>query len=191
MTAETTTLRVITRPEVRVCCLSCEAEGHRRGAWVPLDEVDDVITDQVHRGRVVTLTRDVDLHADAPLAVLETGNMPVAGPLTPEQVEGWQGLYEAVGEGRWPALLAWVDAGAQVQDGDGLPSPSDFEERYCGTWPDFESYARDLAEETDMMAGWPETAVTYFDWARWARDERNYYTVLDAERGGVFVFRDL
>lgn len=192
MTAETTTLRVLAIPEVRVCCLSCEAEGHRRGTWVPLDEADDVITDQVHRGRVVTLTRDVDLHTDPDaLQVLETRNLPVTGPLTADQVTAWQAVYETIGEERWPALLAWVDAGVWVEDGDGLPSTAAFEERYAGTWPDFEEYARSWAEEAGMMTGWSETAVTFFDWGRWARDARNYYTVVDAPHSGVYVFRDL
>lgn len=77
----TTTIRVLTIPEVRVCCLRCEEQGTRYGAWVPLDEADDVCTDQVHRGRVMRLERGVDLHVDAPTAVLETRNMPVSGPL--------------------------------------------------------------------------------------------------------------
>ncbi|EJV7053166.1 DUF4244 domain-containing protein, partial [Listeria monocytogenes] len=65
MTAETTTLRVLTIPEVRGCRLRCEAEGHRRGVWVPLEKVDDFCPDAVHRGRVVRLERGVDLHTDA------------------------------------------------------------------------------------------------------------------------------
>lgn len=118
---ETTTFRVRTVPEVRVCCLRCGAAGTRYGAWVPLDEADDVCTDLVHRGRVVRLEPGVDLHVDAPTAVLETRHMPVSGPLSPDQLAAWQGLYEAVGEASWPALLAWVDSGAWVEDGDGLP----------------------------------------------------------------------
>jgi len=38
MTAGTTTFRILTIPEVRVCCLRCEELGTRYGAWVPLDE---------------------------------------------------------------------------------------------------------------------------------------------------------
>lgn len=192
MTTETTTIRVLTTPEVYVGCTRCEAEGRRRGVWAPLDEAADVFTDQVHRGRVVTLTRDVDLHADPDvLQVLETRHMPVPGPLTGAQVAAWQDLYETVGEERWPALLAWVDSGAWVEDGDGLPSAGDFEERHCGQWEDFEAYARALAEETDLQAGWSETARIYFDWSRWARDIRYGYTVVDGPQGGVYVFRDV
>lgn len=191
MTTETTTIRVLTTPEVYVGCTRCEEQGHRYGTWVPLDEVEDVCTDAVHRGRVVRLEPGVDLHTDAPMAVLETRNIPVPGPLTTDQVEAWQGLYEAVGEQRWPALLAWVDSGAWVEDGDGLPSAGDFEERYCGQWEDFETYTEALAEEADLQAGWSETARTYFDWSRWVRDVRYGYTVVDGPRGGVHVFRDL
>lgn len=192
MTAEPTTLHVITRPEVRVGCLRCEAEGHRRGVWTPLDEVDDICTDQVHRGRVVTLTRDVDLHADAPTAVLETRNMPVSGPLNPARLAAWQALYEAVGAEQWPALLAWIDAGVQIEDGDGLPDAAAFAESYAGIWGSFDEYAQELADETNLMDGWLETARTYFDWSRWARDLRYDYTVCDVPHGpGVYVFRDL
>ena len=193
MTAETTTIRIVTRPEVRVCCLSCEAEGHRRGTWVPLDEADGVVTDQAHRGRVVRLERGVDLHSDPDaLQVLETRNLPVTGPLTAHQVTAWQAVYETIGEARWPALLAWVDAGVWVEGGDGLPSASDFEERYAGTWESFEEYAQQLAEEISLMADWPETAVGYFDWPKWIRDVRHGYTVVDVSDGpGAYIFRDL
>ena len=188
MTTETTP----TVPEVRVCCLRCEEQGTRYGVWVPLDEMDDVITDAVHRGRVVRLTRGVDLHTDAPLRVLETRGMPVDGPLTQEQLEAWQALYEAVGAEQWPALLAWVDAGVQIEDGDGLPPAADFAERYAGTWDSFEEYVRELADETGLMTDWPEEARTYFDWSKWARDLRYEHTVCDVPgRPGVYVFRDL
>lgn len=190
MTPETTT-ETATSPEVRVCCLRCEEAGRRYGAWVPLDEADDVRTDQVHRGRVVRLEPGVDLHTDAPTAILETRGMPVGGPLRPDQLEAWQDLYEAVGGASWPALLAWVDSGAWVEDGDGLPDPAAFQERYCGAWDSFEEYAQELAEETGLMEGWSETARSYFDWSRWARDLRYDYTVVDAPAGGVYVFRDL
>ncbi|MCD0172532.1 antirestriction protein ArdA [Micrococcus luteus] len=189
--SEVTTFRVLAIPEVRVCCLRCESESTRYGAWVPLDEVEDVCTDAVHRGRVVRLDRDVDLHVDAETAVLETRNLPVDGPLSHEQLEAWQDLYEAVGGASWPALLAWVDSGAWVEDGDGLPDPAAFQERYCGAWDSFEEYAQELAEETGLMEGWSETARSYFDWPRWARDLRYDYTVVDAPAGGVYVFRDL
>lgn len=189
MSAETTPTTV---PEVRVCCTRCEAEGRRYGAWVPLDEADDVCTDLVHRGRVVTLTRDVDLHTDAEMAVLETRNLPVSGPLTQEQLEAWQGLYEAVRLEQWPALLAWVGSGTHVEDGDGLPDATAFAERYAGQWDSFDEYVQDTAEETGLMTEWPETARTYFDWSRWARDLRYDYTVCEVPHGpGVYVFRDL
>ncbi|QAV29300.1 antirestriction protein ArdA [Micrococcus luteus] len=189
MTAETSTPTV---PEVRVCCLRCEATGTRYGAWVPLVEAQDVPTDLVHRGRVVRLDRGVDLHVDAPTAVLETCGMPVDGPLTQWQLEAWQGLYEAVGAEQWPALVAWVGAGVQIEDGGGLPSASDFAERYAGQWDSFEEYVQELADETGLTTDWPETAVSYFDWSRWARDLRYDYMVCVAPHGpGVYVFRDL
>lgn len=185
------TITVSYEPEVFVGCTTCVAEGRTdRGVWVPADEADQVVTDQVHRGRIVTLHRGVDLHVDC-LVVAEVRNIPAEVPMTPERAVKWGELYETVGVEQWPAFLAWVDAGIVVEDGDGLPSAGAFDERYAGCWESFEDFAAQVVEDTGLTSGWPETAVRYFDQARWARDLRRGFTVVDAPGGGVHVFRDL
>lgn len=187
----TTTTETTTGPTVFVGCTTCAAEGRAdRGVWVPASEAADVVTDEVHRGRIVRLEPGVDLHVDS-LSVLEARGVPAETPMSVEAAVRWGELHDEVGAAQWPAFLAWIDAGVVVEDGDGLPSAGAFDERYAGEWPDFETYTAQLVEESDLMADWPETARTYFDLARWTRDERHNYTVVDADQGGVFVFRDL
>lgn len=185
-TVETTT----TEPQVFVGCTRCAAEGHPdRGVWMPVSEAGDAITDEVHRGRVVRLEPGVDLHVDS-LAVLEVRGFPVTTPMSIERAVQWGETYEEVGKAQWPAFCAWIESGAYVEDGDGVPSVPAFWERYCGEWADFEDYAAELVEETGLQRDWPEEARRFFDLARWARDERQGYTVVDAP-DGVYVFRDL
>lgn len=183
--------RDVPEPTVFVGCTRCAAEGRSdRGVWTPLDEADQVATDEVHRGRVVTLEPGVDLHVDC-LTILEVRHLPATAPMRIEAAERWAEIYDEVGTELWGAFCAWIEAGVQVEDGDDLPSAGDFTERYCGTWPDFESYAAQLIEDSGSQQGWPEQAVRYFDISRWARDERANYTVLEVPNGGVYVFRDL
>lgn len=183
------TITVSTEPRVRVGCSKCAATGQDRGVWTTAAEADQVITDEVHRGRVVRLEPGVDLHVDS-LVVVEAQHLPAAVPMPVERAVQWGELFEEVGETQWPAFLAWVESAAHVEDGDGLPSADAFEERYCGQWESFEEYAREWAEGAGLTLEWPEVAVTYFDWSRWARDPRHDCTVADAP-GGVYVFRDL
>lgn len=178
-------------PAVFVGCTRCAAEGRAdRGVWVPPDEAANVLTDQVHRGRVMMLQPGVDLHVDC-LAVLEVRCLPAQVPMSIETAVAWGETYEEVDAVRWPAFCAWIESGSYVEDGDGMPSVSVFKERYCGEWPDFKAYATHLVENIGLQQGWPEEAVRYFDLARWARDERQSYTVEDAPTSGVYVFRDL
>lgn len=178
-TVETTT----TEPQVFVGCTRCAAEGHPdRGVWMPASEAGDAITDEVHRGRVVRLEPGVDLHVDS-LAVLEVRGFPVTTPMSIERAVQWGETYEEVGKAQSPAFCAWIESGAYVEDGDGVPSVPAFWERYCGEWADFEDYAAELVEETGLQRDWPEEARRFFDLARWARDERQGYTVVDAPDG--------
>lgn len=179
-----------TEPRVRVGCTRCAATGQDRGVWTTAAEAAVVLTDEVHRGRIVTLRRGVDLHVDS-LVVVEAQHLPAAVPMPVERAVQWGELFEEVGETQWPAFLAWVDSGAHVEDGDGLPSVGAFEERYCGQWESFEDYAAQLVEDSGLQEGWPDEAKRYFDLGRWARDERAGYTVVDARSAGVHVFRDL
>jgi len=48
--------------------------------------------------------------------------------------------------------------------------------------------------KTGLTAGWPDTAVDYFNYDAWTRDLRHDYVVVDApdlDGHGVYVFRSL
>lgn len=103
-------------------------------------------------------------------------------------------VYEEAGPEQWLAVCAWVSSGSHVTEGTGdLPSISDFEERFCGRWARFRDYAEDLADQTGLAAGWPETATSYFNWDAWTRDLGFDYDVVDAPAPefGVFIFHSL
>ena len=92
----------------------------------------------------------------------------------------------AVTDDDWPAI-ALLDATGFGWTAD----PDEFTDVFCGTWLSFRAYAEDLADSTGMMADWPETARSYFNWDSWTRDQRHDYTVVDADGGEVHVFRSL
>lgn len=124
--------RDVPEPTVFVGCTGCAAEGRGdRGVWMPASEAGDAITDEVHRGRVVRLEPGVDLHVDS-LAVLEVRGFPVTTPMSIERAVQWGETYEEVGKSRWLAFCAWIESGAYVKDGDGVPSVPAFWERYAG-----------------------------------------------------------
>lgn len=178
-------------PQVFIGCTKCAEAGRPdRGVWMPVSEAGDAITDEVHRGRVMTLQPGVDLHVDS-LAVLDVRCLPAKTPMSIERAVQWGETYGEVGDAQWPAFCAWIESGAYVEDGDGVPSVPAFWERYCGEWADFEDYATELVDDIGLMSGWPEQAQRYFDISRWIRDERQGYTVVDTPTTGVYVFRDL
>ena len=85
-----------------------------------------------------------------------------------------------------------MESGDYVAEGtglDALPSISDFEERYQGTWESFDDYAENLADDIGLLADVPEEIAQYFDWSAWTRDLAFDYRVYDDPEGGVFVFR--
>ena len=79
-------------------------------------------------------------------------------------------------------------SGDYVEEDDGLPSVSDFEERYCGEWGSFREYAEQLADDIGLLNDVREEIARYFDWDAWARDLMFDYTTEDAP-AGVYVFR--
>ena len=111
--------------------------------------------------------------------------------MSPDTAQLWGEAFDEVGEEQWPALLAWVETGCYIAEGDDLPSTSDFRERYCGCWDSFEDYACQFAEDICLMDGWSEEAKRFFDWDAWIHDLEFDYTVADAVDSGVFVFRTL
>lgn len=50
-----------------------------------------------------------------------------------------------------------------------------------------------MAEDVGLHQGWPEEAISYFNWSSWVDDQRHDYTVEGAPAPdyGVFVFRNL
>lgn len=173
--------------EPQVCawigCLQCHNEGRLVGRWYDATEAGDITTSQLH-GRPIP----PETHEE--LWVMDTEGIPVDREMSPGEAQRWGDLYEEVGGDAWPALCAWVRSGAFVEDGDGMPSASEFEERYAGEWDSFGEYATELAGDVGLLKDVPEEVQRYFDWASWTRDLRYGYSVQDCPTGGVFIFRD-
>lgn len=97
-------------------------------------------------------------------------------------------LLESVAERQRPAFRAWSANGNHVEGGDGLPSVSDFEERYCGEWDSFDDFASNYADDTGLLAGIPDEIQRHFDWKSWTSELADDYTTCEADTG-VHVFR--
>ena len=168
------------RPSVWIGCLACYNTGVLNGRWFPAEDADEVTPEDLHLG----------LTAHDELWIFDHEGFPRGtGEMSPDTAALWGEVFDEVGEAQWPALLAWVDSGCYVAEGDDLPSVSDFEERYCGCWDSFEDYATQLAEDICLMEGWPEEAKRFFDWDAWIHDQEFDYTIADAPDGGVFIYR--
>ncbi|WOC14324.1 antirestriction protein ArdA [Gordonia sp. MP11Mi] len=174
----------VNAPRVWIGCLECGNAGSLVGDWYDATEAGDITTSQLH-GRAIP----AETHEELWVMDLD-GDWPVRREMDPAEAARWGEIYEEVGDDAWPAFCAWVRSGSYVEDGDGMPSTGDFEERFAGTWPDFRTYAFQLAEDTDMFDGLPEDhiAVRYFDWDSWIRDLKFDYTVERAPGYEVFIF---
>ena len=116
-------------------------------------------------------------------------HLPTDGELDPMTAARWGQLYDELDDpSQWPAVCAWVRSDDHVEDGDGLPSLSDFTERYAGTWDSFLAYAIDLAEETGAFCSVPEDLRRFIDMAAWAAEIEADYTVESAPNHQVFIF---
>ena len=120
-------------------------------------------------------------------------NIPTSGETSPSEAAEWARVLLAIPEHQREALCAWTASGCYVAEGTGdLPSVSDFEERFCGTWGSFRDYAETLAEEIGLIPqDAPEQLLRYFNWDAWTRDLEHDYTVVRADAISVYVFRDL
>ncbi len=98
------------------------------------------------------------------------GHLPPRGECSPHEAAQLARVVEEAHESDREAFLVWALSGDQIEDGDGLPSVSEFEERYCGTWPSFRDYAENLADDVALLDGIPDEIARYFDWRAWARD---------------------
>lgn len=175
-------------PRVWIGCLAHYNGGALVGEWIDLDEVADVTLATIHSPRCPVRASCEELW------VMDLDGLPVDHEMDPLEAARWGEVYTEAGAEHWDAVCAWVRSGCYVAEGTGeLPSVSDFEERYCGRWGSFREYAENLADETCLQEGWPETATRYFNWSSWVDDMSHDYTVVDAPAPeyGVFVFRNL
>lgn len=173
------------QPSVWLACLDCYNEDRLVGAWLPCDGIEEVTLAEVHGG-----AEHVRPGCEEVLA-LDTEHLPVGlGEVTQAEAAAWGELFVEVGESQWPALLAWFEQCSPSLDVDGVPSVVEFEEANQGHWDSFDEFVRSWADDCGMFHGWPEEAVTYFDWDAYERDQRHDFAVVDAPDGGVHVFRD-
>lgn len=156
----------VTAPQVWLGCLACYTAGRLVGHWYPAADAATVTPSQLH-GRELP----EDVHEE--LWVLDHEHLPVDGELDPLTAARWGELYDELDSPElWPALCAWVRSGSYVEDGDGLPSITDFTERYAGTWNSFLDYAIDLAEETGAFAGVPDALTDHLHGGQGTRRTR-------------------
>lgn len=181
----TTTTLTDTIPRIWVGCLACYNSARLVGEWFDATEGDDITLADVHGGAQHVRSGCEEIW------VMDHENLPIRGECSPHDAAQLAHVVEEVHENDREAFLVWALSGDQIEDGDGLPSASDFEERYCGTWESFEAYAENLGEDIALLDGIPDEIARYFDWRAWARDLAFDYTTSDAPEGGVFVFRSL
>lgn len=163
------------------------AAGYLVGHWFDAVDADEVTEADVFRGSGFRPNGDEELWC------LDIENMPINREMSPREASAWARALASVDEHLRPALSAWVRSGDYIAEGKGeLPVISDFVERYCGTWEDFETYAQDLAENIGLLDGAPEELVRYFNWKSWTADLQHEYTVAPVPgSSGVYVFRSL
>ena len=183
----TTRTNTDTTPRAWIGCLACDNNARLVGEWFDAETADEVTLADVHGGahRVHSGCEE--------LWVMDHENIPASGEMSPSEAAEWARVLLAVPEHQRDALCAWTASGSYVAKGTGdLPSVSDFEERFCGTWGSFRDYAETLAEEIGLIPqDAPEELVRYFNWVAWTRDLEYDYTVARADAISVYVFRDL
>ena len=179
------TTAISTTPRAWIGCLACYNEGRLVGDWYDAINAAEVTTYDLHGAH-----SRADSHDE--LWVMDHEIIPVSGEMSPADAAAWGRTIAEVDEHLRPALLAWVDSGDYVAEGNSdLPCISDFMERYCGEWSDFDDYARTLADDTGLLEGIPEEITNYFDWDAWINDIGLDYNTADSADGGVYVFRNL
>lgn len=174
-----------TVPRVWIGCLSCYASGHLVGTW----------SDAINAGQMTI--KDLHEAAGEPMRdceemwCLDSDGIPLDREMSREEATTWGNAYAELEPHLWPALSAWVRSGVYIAEGTGdVPCVSEFVDHYRGSWESFNEYMTQSAEDTSMMDGWPELAVSYFNWAGWINDQEHYHTVMPDPEGGVFIFRD-
>lgn len=178
-----TSLTTDITPRVWVGCLACYNAGRLVGDWYDAEQADTITTYDIHGAH-----SRADSHDE--LWVMDHENIPVKGEMSPADAAAWGRCLAEVDEHLRLALVAWVESGDYVAEGNSdLPCIPDFMERYCGEWDSFDDYARELADDTGLLADVPDEIANYFDWRSWTRDLRFDYVTHANPEGGVFVFR--
>lgn len=175
-----------TTPRVWLGCMHHYNSGYLVGAWFDAESADEVTLADVHEGSGLDYVECEEIWG------YDHENIPVQGELDPMTAAAWGNALAEVDEHLRPALIAWVESGDYVAEGNSdLPCIPDFMERYCGEWSDFADYARELADDTGLLKDIPEEIANYFDWDSWTRDLAFDYSVYNHPDGGVYVFRNL
>ena len=180
----TTATTADTAPRIWVGCLACYNNARLVGAWFDAIDGDDITLADVHGGAQHVRPGCEELW------VMDHENLPLRGECSPHEAAQLARVVEEAHESDREAFLVWALSGDQIEDGDGLPSVSEFEERYCGTWPSFRDYAENLADDIALLDGIPDEIARYFDWQSWTRDLAFDYTTSAAD-SGVYVFRSI
>jgi antirestriction protein len=89
-----------------------------------------------------------------------------------------------------PAFEAWVDSDHCIHGGDMKPSLVHFVNQYLGTYESEEAFAKERAEELDLLAGgspdlWP---YNHINWAGAASELLREYRSQRLPDGRVAVF---
>ena len=175
-------------PRVWVGCLAHYNAGHLIGDWFDAVDADEITLADVHKGSGKRYA------ACEELWVMDHELIPVSGEMGLLEAAEWGRVLTEVDDHLRAALRSWVRSGSYVAEGRGdLPSIPDFLERFCGHWPSFRDYAEQMADDIGLQQGWPEEAISYFNWSSWVDDQRHDYVVEDAPAPdyGVFIFRSL
>lgn len=176
-------------PRVWPACLHCYNNGRLVGCWVDCTDAEGVTLAMIHESTGGPYSGCEEIWC------LDIDCVPVRHEMDLREAAEWGRVSTEAGPEQWPAVCAWVESGSHVTEADtDIPSLSEFEERYQGHWDSFDEYADHWAEETDLMARWPDLARQYFDWAAWRRDLKFDFTVMSApasEGYGVYVFSNL
>lgn len=173
-----------TTPRIWVGCLACYNNGNLTGEWFDAIDGEDITLADVHGGAQPVQSGCEEIW------VFDYDNLPLRGECSPHDAARLAAVFEEVPEHEREAFRIWVLSGEHVEDGEGLPSVGDFEERYCGEWDSFQNYAENLADDIALLDGIPDEIARYFDGQSWARDLAFDYTTHDAD-SGVYVFRSL
>ncbi len=175
-------------PQIWPACTHHCVAGYLVGDWFDITEAADIDLVAVHRkGPSVTpMCEEIE--------IFDVDGLGISKEMGLLEAVEWAEAYERAGAEQWPAVAAWVSTGDYVAEGTGdVPSISDFEDRYCGIWPDLDSYLYEQADDLGLFQGLPDDHVTvrYFNWRSWLDDESSGYCTAPAPEYQVYVFRSL